>query len=86
MYYPRSPFGTHADMDAICQIATRHNLYIIEDAAPLVCNIPSGRWAEILVWNDTYRHHQFFSFKNLGCFGDGGASITKNEELAEKTE
>lgn len=38
----------------------------------------------MLVWNyGTYRNNQF-SLQNLGCFGDGGALITKDAKLAEK--
>jgi UDP-2-acetamido-2-deoxy-ribo-hexuluronate aminotransferase len=79
-------FGTHADMDAICQIATRHNLYIIEDAAQSLGSqytFHDGR----KYWSGTMGHigtTSFFPSKNLGCFGDGGALITKNEKLAEK--
>lgn len=79
-------FGQCADMDSIMSIAKEHNLYVIEDTAQAI----SSHYT--LGTGDTHRAGtmgdfgctSFFPSKNLGCFGDGGALYTNNDELAEK--
>ena len=74
-------YGQMPDMQRIREIAVKHDLFLIEDAAQ----------AHAAEWNG----HQpgfygdiacfsFFPAKNLGCYGDGGAVTTNYDELAEK--
>ncbi len=79
-------FGQCADMEAIMQIAHKHNLYVIEDLAQangsnfLFKNSESKKAGTIGHIGCT----SFFPSKNLGCFGDGGALMTNDDELAKK--
>lgn len=79
-------FGQCANMEAIMQIAQKHNLYVIEDVAQaLGCDFyfTDGKKAKA----GTIGHigcTSFFPSKNLGCFGDGGALYTNDEMLAKK--
>ncbi|UYQ92435.1 DegT/DnrJ/EryC1/StrS family aminotransferase [Chitinophaga horti] len=78
-------FGQCVDMDAIMALARKHNIYVIEDTAQAIgaeysgCeyNGKAGTIGDIGCTS-------FFPSKNLGCFGDGGAVYTNNEELAAK--
>lgn len=73
-------YGQPADMDAINEIATRHNLRVIEDAAQAHGALYKNRKV------GTLGHAAAFSFypgKNLGALGDGGAVTTDDNELAE---
>jgi dTDP-4-amino-4,6-dideoxygalactose transaminase len=73
--------GRTCDMDAIESIAKRHNLIIIEDAAQALGSKFKGRYA------GTFGVAAAFSFypaKILGCFGDGGAVVTNDSEVARK--
>jgi dTDP-4-amino-4,6-dideoxygalactose transaminase len=73
--------GRTADMDRIQQIADHHNLYIIEDSAQALGSKFKGRFA------GTFGRAGVFSFypaKILGCFGDGGAVITNDDEVAKR--
>ncbi|MBK7148757.1 MAG: DegT/DnrJ/EryC1/StrS family aminotransferase [Bacteroidetes bacterium] len=79
-------FGQCADMEPILNIAAKHNLYVIEDNAQAI-------GAEYTFSNGSKKKSgtmgtvgttSFFPSKNLGCFGDGGAVNTDNEELASK--
>ncbi len=79
-------FGLSANMDAIMEIAKEHNLYVIEDNA-------QGIGADYRSKNDsiaktgTIGHvasTSFFPSKNLGCYGDGGAIFTNDDDLAHK--
>lgn len=79
-------FGQAADMDAIMQIAAEHNLFVIEDACQ---SIGADYLNKDNVWKKTgaIGHvgcTSFFPSKNLGCYGDGGAIFTNNDELATK--
>jgi len=73
--------GRTADMDRIQQVADKHNLYIVEDSAQALGSKFRGRFA------GTFGRAGVFSFypaKILGCFGDGGAVITNDDEIARK--
>lgn len=74
-------FGQCADMDPILEIAQRHKLYVIEDAAQAIGSEYKGRRAGSLSDVGCF---SFFPSKNLGAFGDGGAVTTNDPELAER--
>lgn len=78
-------FGQCADMEAIMDIANRHNLYVIEDTAQAI-------GAEYTFKNGSKKKAgsigtvgatSFFPSKNLGCMGDGGAIFTNDDALAQ---
>ncbi len=74
-------YGQAADLDPILEIAARHNLLVIEDAAQAHGALYKGRRAGSL------GHLSCFSFypgKNLGAYGEAGAVVTSNAEYAEK--
>lgn len=79
-------FGQCANMEAIMDIAKRHNLYVIEDTAQAIgaeYSFGDGRKQKA----GTIGHigaTSFFPSKNLGCYGDGGALFTNDDTLAEK--
>lgn len=74
-------FGQAADMKAIAEIANRHKLAVVEDAAQAIGaaqdGIKCGNFGNIGCFS-------FYPTKNLGGFGDGGAVTTNEEKLAEK--
>lgn len=77
-------YGQSADMDAIMQVARRHNLTVIEDNAQAIgarYTFPDGRTAKTGTIGDIGTT-SFFPSKNLGGYGDGGAMCTNNDELA----
>lgn len=77
-------FGQSANMDAIMAIAKEHNLYVIEDNAQGIggnYNSENGSVSK----SGTIGHvasTSFFPSKNLGCYGDGGAIFTNDDDLA----
>ncbi|MDT0605742.1 DegT/DnrJ/EryC1/StrS family aminotransferase [Croceitalea rosinachiae] len=77
-------FGQCANMDAIMDLAKKHNLYVIEDNAQGIGathTFKDGKKAK----SGTIGHvasTSFFPSKNLGCYGDGGAIFTNDDELA----
>ena len=77
-------FGQCADMDAIMAIAKEHNLFVIEDNAQAIgSNYTSKDGSKMKA--GTIGHvasTSFFPSKNLGCYGDGGAIFTNNDDLA----
>jgi UDP-2-acetamido-2-deoxy-ribo-hexuluronate aminotransferase len=79
-------FGQCADMDGIMDLADKHNLYVIEDAAQATgADFHSG--VDRSGKAGTIGHigtTSFFPSKNLGCFGDGGALYTNDDNLAIK--
>lgn len=77
---PVSLYGQPADMDEINDIAVRHNLPVIEDAAQSFGAEYKGRKSCNL---STIGCTSFFPSKPLGCYGDGGAIFTGNDELAK---
>ncbi len=75
-------YGQSADMDGLMQIARRHGLKVIEDAAQAVGTeykhgVRVGSIGDIGCFS-------FFPSKNLGAFGDAGLCTTKDPELAER--
>jgi dTDP-4-amino-4,6-dideoxygalactose transaminase len=74
-------YGQPADMDPICDIARRHGLRLVEDAAQAHGARYKCRRAGALADAAGF---SFYPGKNLGAFGDGGAVTTDDAELAEK--
>ena len=78
-------FGQSSDMKSIMSLAKKYNLYIIEDNAQAI-------GSDYLGFNQPQKTGtignigctSFFPSKNLGCFGDGGAMMTNDDELAKK--
>ena len=77
-------FGQCANMEAVLEIAKEHNLFVIEDTAQAI-------GADYTFKNGTKKKAgtmgnvgttSFFPSKNLGCYGDGGAIFTNDDELA----
>lgn len=77
-------FGQCANMDAILEMAHEHNLFVIEDNAQAIGayhTFKDGRTKKA----GTIGHvgsTSFFPSKNLGCYGDGGAIFTNDDDLA----
>src|SRR5690606_21154048 len=77
-------FGRAANMDAIMEIANEHNLFVIEDNAQAI--------GANYTWKNGKKEKvggighvgatSFFPSKNLGCYGDGGAIFTNDDDLA----
>ena len=77
-------YGRPANMEAFMQIAKEYNLYVIEDNAQAI--------GANFTWSDGRKQKvgtighvgatSFFPSKNLGCYGDGGAIFTNDDELA----
>jgi len=75
-------YGQCADMAPIMELAKRHNLGVIEDAAQAIgSEYRDGRRACSM---GTVGCLSFFPSKNLGCLGDGGMVVTNDAELAER--
>lgn len=78
-------FGQSCDMDPIMEVAQKHGLYVIEDNAQAIGADYTGK-------NGTQKAGtighigctSFYPSKNLGCYGDGGALYTNDDQLAEK--
>jgi len=79
-------FGQCANMEEILKVAEEHNLYVIEDNAQAI-------GSQFTFSDGTVKHAgtmstvgttSFFPSKNLGCYGDGGAIFTNNDELAHR--
>ena len=77
-------FGQCANMEAIMHIANEHNLYVIEDTAQAIGatytykngkKVKAGTIGQVGATS-------FFPSKNLGCYGDGGAIFTNDDDLA----
>lgn len=79
-------FGQSCDMQPIMEVAGRHKLWVIEDNAQAIganYTEPDG----VTRKTGTIGHigcTSFFPSKNLGCYGDGGAIFTNDDELAER--
>lgn len=75
-------YGQMADMDPIMEIAKKHNLYVIEDAAQAIgSEYKDGKRAGSIGDIGCF---SFFPSKNLGGFGDAGMVVTNDDKLAEK--
>jgi len=77
-------FGQVANMDAILAIAKEHNLFVIEDNAQAIganYTFPDGSKQKAGTIGDVGTT-SFFPSKNLGCYGDGGAIFTNDDDLA----
>ncbi|GBC59916.1 aminotransferase DegT [Desulfonema ishimotonii] len=74
-------FGLPADYSAIGEIARKHGLFVIEDAAQSFGAESGGRRAGAMA---DIACTSFFPAKPLGCYGDGGALFTDNDALVEK--
>lgn len=77
-------FGQVANMEEIMQVATEHNLFVIEDNAQGIgsnykysngTKVKTGAIGHVAATS-------FFPSKNLGCYGDGGAIFTNDDQLA----
>lgn len=77
---PVSLYGQCADFDAINSIAEKHGIPVIEDAAQSFGASYKGKKSCNLT---TIACTSFFPSKPLGCYGDGGAIFTNDEELAK---
>ena len=71
-------FGQMADMDPIMEVANKHNLAVIEDAAQSITSTYKGKKAGSI---GTVGCFSFFPSKNLGGIGDGGCVVTNDEQL-----
>lgn len=72
--------GRTANMDAICALADQHGLKIVEDSAQALGSKFKGRYAGTFGVAGTC---SFYPSKTLGCFGDGGAVFTDDDEVAD---
>ncbi len=79
-------FGQCVDMERLMSLAEKHNLYIIEDACQAIGADYHFLNGEIKKAGTigTIGCTSFFPSKNLGCYGDGGAAFTNDDELAKK--
>ena len=75
-------FGQTADMDPIMDIAKKHNLYVIEDACQAHGSEYKGKRAGSIGDASAF---SFYPGKNLGAYGEAGAIVTNNADLASKT-
>jgi UDP-2-acetamido-2-deoxy-ribo-hexuluronate aminotransferase len=79
-------FGQCANMEEIMRISKRHNLFVIEDTAQAIGAKYTFSDGSIVGAGTmgTIGTTSFFPSKNLGCYGDGGALMTNDDELAKK--
>lgn len=72
-------YGQMAQMDVICDIAQRHNLLVIEDAAQAhgatYQGKHAGQWGDVAIFS-------FYPGKNLGAYGDAGGIATNRDDIA----
>lgn len=79
-------FGQCANMEAIMQIAKEHHLFVVEDACQAIgakYTFANGETKQAGTIGDV-GCTSFFPSKNLGCYGDGGAIFTNDDELAAR--
>jgi dTDP-4-amino-4,6-dideoxygalactose transaminase len=79
-------FGLAANMDAIMDLAKAHNLYVIEDNAQGIGANYTHKDGSITKTGviGHVASTSFFPSKNLGCYGDGGAIFTNDDDLAHR--
>jgi UDP-2-acetamido-2-deoxy-ribo-hexuluronate aminotransferase len=79
-------FGQCADMETIMQIAKKHNLFVVEDTAQAIGSKYTSTVGTVKMAGTMgdIGTTSFFPSKNLGCYGDGGAIMTNNDEIAVK--
>jgi len=73
--------GRTCNMDAIFEVANRHGIAVVEDAAQALGSKFKGKNAGTFGKFGTF---SFYPAKVLGCFGDGGAVVTNDDEVASK--
>ncbi len=78
---PVGLYGQPSDMDEINSIAKKHNLFVIEDAAQSFGAQYKGKKSCNLA---DFGATSFFPAKPLGCYGDGGAVFTNDDDLGAK--
>lgn len=79
-------FGQCADMERILSVCQQHQIHVVEDAAQsigAVVNFRDGTSPRAGTMG-AFGTVSFFPSKNLGCFGDGGAVLTRNSERAQQ--
>ncbi len=79
-------YGQSADMELILAFAKKHNLFVVEDNAQAIGSdytFPDGTVKKTGTIGEI-GCTSFFPSKNLGCYGDGGALMTNDDELAAK--
>ena len=79
-------FGQSCDMEGIMEVAKRNNLFVVEDNAQAIgadYTFKNGEKKKTGTIGDI-GCTSFFPSKNLGCYGDGGALMTNDDELAKK--
>jgi len=77
-------FGLCANMDAVMEVAKEHNLFVIEDTAQAIgatYTFKDGSKQKVGTIGNVGTT-SFFPSKNLGCYGDGGAIFTNDDDLA----
>jgi len=74
-------YGQMANMEKLVEIAQKHNLSIIEDAAQAIGAEYNGKKVGELGTTATY---SFFPTKNLGAYGDAGMVVTDDDDIAER--
>ena len=79
-------FGQCADMEPLLALAREHNLFVVEDTAQAIgarYTFSNGETAQAGTMGEI-GCTSFFPSKNLGCYGDGGALFTNDDEMARK--
>ena len=74
-------YGQPCDMDPIMEIASKHNLYVVEDCAQAHGALYKGK--KIGSFGDA-SGFSFYPGKNLGALGDAGATVTNRKDIADK--
>lgn len=74
-------YGQSADLDPILEIARRHRLIVIEDAAQAHGSLYKGRRVGAIGQAGCF---SFYPGKNLGAYGEGGAVVTDDAEVARR--